>query len=473
MGWRYSLDHANLVAYLASDSFAAAPRAESESLKQFIWSLSTDEGRTEFAAKAEYGLGDAAADQRLISSDRDWLRDIRRSAERSYNAFQQQVGAGVGAATVIEPTVVGSILEPLRPLFSGYWLYCLIVRTGTFYPSAEENEIFQEIAVSSRHRALALMPDGPAGLMNILDPFLALQELARTPVDPPAVVFWTTRGGACALALAEAKAFFRTVLLDRMLTTPDAVDAALRARSATTETKRFLHMSDLHFGDPQSDKSRRYVTGHLAGILRDIDRVVVTGDLFNSPRPELRDQFLDFRANVKRMTTKSLIVIPGNHDVRTRGILGRTYEFAFDFGWKPIVVDPDLECVFLCFNSVEEGTLARGRVTNDQLLRMASEFNEECDQWMQEHQKDIRRYTRIALVHHHPFAYETAPSALAYYEPFVRRITGNEDTFTRFEEADRFVTWCAERGVSLILHGHKHVLKWTPELGPGIGEVKV
>ncbi|MCA1456667.1 metallophosphoesterase [Bradyrhizobium sp. BRP22] len=368
MGWRYSLDHANLVAYLASDGPVAPPRAEAESLKQFIWSLSTDEGRTEFAANAEYRRGDVAADRRLISSDPDWLRDIRLCAERSYNAFLQQIGAGVGRTTVIEPTVVGNILEPLRPLFSGYWLYCLIVRTGTIYPSPEENEIFQEIAVSSRHRALALMPDGPAGLMNILDPFLALQELARTPLDPPAVVFWTTRGGACALDLAEAKTFFRTALLD--IPTPDAVDAALRARSAMTETKRFLHMSDLHFGDPQSDKSRRYVTGHLAGLLRDIDRVVVTGDLFNSPRAELRDQFLDFRANVKRMTNKSLIVVPGNHDVRTRGILGKTYEFAFDIGWKPIVVDPDLECVFLCFNLVEEGALARGRVTDDQLLRI-------------------------------------------------------------------------------------------------------
>src|SRR5207248_1073398 len=61
----------------------------------------------------------------------------------------------------------------------------------------------------------------------------------------------------------------------------------------------------------------------------------------------------------------------------------------------------------------------------------------------------------IELVHHHPFAYETAPSA--HYDGILRRITGGEDTFTRFEDADRFISWCAERGLSLILHGHKHV----------------
>ena len=454
MGWRFDLDHANFVAYLASESRVGPPRAEAESLRQFIWSLSTDEGRSGVAAKAAYDRGDAAARHKLISSDPDWVRDIRRAAEMSYRAFQHETGIRP-QDTVLEPAIVERILEPLRPSFSGYWLYCLIVRTGTIYPSAEEDEFFQEVAVFSQHRGLALMPDGPAGLRNILDPFPALQELARTPLDPPAAVFWTAHGATCALPLAEARVFFRTVLLDCLPAGPQAVDAALRQRQAETDTRRFLHMSDLHFGDPESDKTRRYVTSHLAGLLDGIDRVVVTGDLFNSPRPELRNQFLDFCANVRRMTPKDLIVIPGNHDVRKRGILGQTYEFVVDIGWQPIVVDDDLECVFFCFNSVEEGNLARGRVTNEQCMRMGASFDEECDLRNRQKQKDIRQYTRIALVHHHPFAYDTAE--VAYYEPFLRRITGNQDSFTRFEEADRFVTWCAERGVSLILHGHKHV----------------
>jgi DNA repair exonuclease SbcCD nuclease subunit len=53
----------------------------------------------------------------------------------------------------------------------------------------------------------------------------------------------------------------------------------------------------------------------------DIDRVVVTGDLFHTPDPALRDQYLEFRGDVQRMTPKSLIVIPGNHDVRVKGNL--------------------------------------------------------------------------------------------------------------------------------------------------------
>jgi hypothetical protein len=103
---------------------------------------------------------------------------------------------------------------------------------------------------------------------------------------------------------------------------------------------------------------------------------------------------------------------------------------------------------------MEESRFARGCVSDDQLRRMAEGFNEEFARRRRQKQKEFDRFTKIALVHHHPFAYETAPSA--GYDTFLRRLTGDEDTFTRFEEADRFLSWCAEREVSLILHGHKH-----------------
>ena len=126
-----------------------------------------------------------------------------------------------------------------------------------------------------------------------------------------------------------------------------------------------------------------------------------------------------------------------------------------DIGWQPLVIDDDLECVFFCFNSVEVGNLARGSVTDSQRMRIASLFNEQLAERRRNGENDLNAYTRIALVHHHPFAYETVPTA--GYDTFLRVITGNEDTFTRFEEAEQFISWCAERQVSLILHGHKHV----------------
>jgi metallophosphoesterase superfamily enzyme len=335
-----------------------------------------------------------------------------------------------------------------------------MVRTGSIYPSPEEDEFFRELAFSSQHRGLVMMPDGPAGIVNILDPFPALRELARSPIEPPAVVFWTSLGGGCALALEKARVFYRNVLQDVLSLGVGALDAALRQQADEIKTKQLLHISDLHFGDERSDASRRYIKGHLDLLLKDIDRVVVTGDLFNNAEAKFRDQYLDFKSDVERVTDKKLIVIPGNHDVRPRGnrlpgMLRQTYEFVVDIGWQPLVVDDDLDCVFFCFNSMEESYFARGSVTDDQLRRMAESLNDELGQRRRRGGKDLDRFTRIALVHHHPYAYETA--SFAGYDRFLRRVTGDEDTFTRFEEADRFVSWCAERGVSLILHGHKHV----------------
>jgi hypothetical protein len=66
-----------------------------------------------------------------------------------------------GDEFVLEPESVERILEPLRPLFSGYSLYALML--GGDYPSREEKEFFLEAAHSARHRGLVLMPNWSTG----------------------------------------------------------------------------------------------------------------------------------------------------------------------------------------------------------------------------------------------------------------------------------------------------------------------
>jgi 3',5'-cyclic AMP phosphodiesterase CpdA len=439
MGWRFDINHANLVNYLTSDlqSDQPAPRATRAQLANFI-----------------QGLSSIGSD--LISSDSDWLTSVRQAADN----VDERLHSLKDRESYVEAPVVSFLLEPLQPFFTGYTLYALIIPERPWDHSSPENKFFQEVALSSQREGLILMPDAPPGLLHIMDPFPALQALVRMPVAAPAVVFWTRFGAACALSLEVAKEFFRNKILDRLSAGPLVIDRIIRDRAAETRTQNLLHISDLHFGDSKSDDSRRYLKSHFDLILNDIDRVVVTGDLFNTPDARLRDQFLDFRSDVERMTHKPLIVIPGNHDVRPKGtkipgLLGQTYEFVVDIGWQPLIIDDDLGCVFFCFNSVEEGNLARGTVTDSQRMRIASSFNEERARRKRQQKPDIDAFTKLALVHHHPFAYETVPTA--GYDTFLRTITGSEDSFTRFEQAEQFVSWCAERKVSLILHGHKHV----------------
>src|SRR6266581_1524067 len=68
---------------------------------------------------------------------------------------------------------------------------------------------------------------------------------------------------------------------------------------------------------------------------------------------------------------------------------------------------------------------------------------------------EIENYLRVALVHHHPFSFDTGAESLI--QRGLRLFGASDERFLRFDDADKFVAWCAQRGAPLILHGHKHV----------------
>jgi 3',5'-cyclic AMP phosphodiesterase CpdA len=232
------------------------------------------------------------------------------------------------------------------------------------------------------------------------------------------------------------------------------VDRVLRQMALSQRSKRILHLSDLHFGTKEAARRRSWLKEHLAKELTTADRVVVTGDLFDDPKEPLRESFDEFRIDVENITCKDLLVIPGNHDVRRKGnalgLLGRNAEYVSDLRWEPVVVDDDLQTVFLSFNSSETGNFAQGSVGERQRLDRSLLLSREVRR-----RPEVADFLRIALVHHHPYAYTSAPTAL--YERILAGLFGGDERFVAFEEAEAFVEWCAAQGVSLVLHGHKHV----------------
>lgn len=131
------------------------------------------------------------------------------------------------------------------------------------------------------------------------------------------------------------------------------------------------------------------------------------------------------------------------------GGLGRAAEYVTDLDWSPLEADHDMQAVFISFNSSESGDFARGSVSKRQRLDRAERYDDAiaCD-------KEIRRYAKIALVHHHPVNYGSQPTAL--YERILARF-GGDDRFIAFEESEDFLLWCIDRNVNLVLHGHKHI----------------
>jgi hypothetical protein len=127
--------------------------------------------------------------------------------------------------------------------------------------------------------------------------------------------------------------------------------------------------------------------------------------------------------------------------------LGRKLRQLADLRWREVVTDPDARIAFFCFDSSRTGDLARGSVDRDQLLKMATEYE------VRNSNQALDSYLKVALVHHHPYPY-VPDKETPIIDP--RGWVGRE-SFIEFRDSDRFLAWCASRGVELILHGHKHI----------------
>jgi hypothetical protein len=46
----------------------------------------------------------------------------------------------------------------------------------------------------------------------------------------------------------------------------------------------------------------------------------------------------------------------------------------------------------------------------------------------------------------------------------LEKINITDELLLRMDDAESFLTWCATRGVGLVLHGHKHVARYRQEL---------
>jgi predicted phosphodiesterase len=433
VGAQFQLEHVNFVAYLTAEQKHTPPRSDRASLRDFLSSFA-DRHRILSST---------------ISNDPNWQSSLQ---QRSISVLRR---VKPGRGDLLSPEQVGHILDPLREFFTGYALYALFI-PGKYAPKNSRRDIdrlYHSFVRDSRLKILVLRPDTGTQFLNIIDPFPALQALARLPVAPPVVVFWTPAGGSLALPLSQAEFFFRELMYRSQLS-DFHLDRLIQEQSFRSGGRKLLHISDLHFGNALADSRRHYLRQHLATVAHNVDRIVISGDLFNTPSSTLRTEFEEFKADLLGLTTKRPIIVVGNHDVRRSGNalarFGRNSDFVIDVGVEPIVVDHDIKTVFCCFNSCEGGKLARGRVSEQQRRDRAADLERHLRL-----DDRLTNYIKIAVVHHHPYSYSTQPTAL--YERIMSMVLKNPDALLAFENAGQFVNWCGVRGISLILHGHKHV----------------
>jgi|ERR1035441_2797506 calcineurin-like phosphoesterase family protein len=347
-------------------------------------------------------------------------------------------------------------LEPLAVVLGSYDIYILPV--GSWRNRDVLDSFAREAARIPGHGILVLIPDyyDPEANIQVLDPSPAATEAIRNRGAWPGAIFMLRSGEANFWPIDEAH--HRVIQLADIMHNDRRGQRLIRQvvtapaqHAADRPLRRLLHLSDLHLGTRRAENTQTYVQAALLDHFAAADQIVITGDLFDQPRRRHAQQYRNFADQLRLLSGKVPIVVPGNHDQRIFGNaifgIGRRLRQLTDLRWREIVVDSEAQIAFFCFDSSRTGDLARGCVDQDQLLRMGTEYA------VSNTNHALDNYLKVALVHHHPYPY-VPEKETPIIDP--RGWVGRE-SFIEFQDSDRFLAWCASRGVELILHGHKHI----------------
>lgn len=212
------------------------------------------------------------------------------------------------------------------------------------------------------------------------------------------------------------------------------------------EPLTIAHISDLHVGD----HDETMWTKLEASFARYHPKLLlITGDLVETPSEAAVASAL---VKVQKLCTGAKIhneevyFAPGNHDCRVKGLLWRPRldipiaERTFPKWLQPSgtgFFDKEKRITFFVFDSNFSTDLfnAGGKIGRDALRT----FNEYCDRFGA--QLEYQASLKIVLLHHHPLP-------IPYSQKF--------ESFMVLDDAGEFLRHMFQRGMHLILHGHKH-----------------
>ncbi len=439
MGFSFGIQQANIVAYLTTAS-RTPPRVSYAELISFLGTLS---------GCAEPRPEDVFSEI-LISSSPDWIAAVKRTATLAWEDLANQPDW----SRHVPENEIPARLASIRGLFSDYGLFGLAV--GSWQDDQQLKAFINYAAIDSGHQALFLIPSGwtASGGIRLLDPFPAVALAAEHSQEWPGMVFWSRSTVAAFARLEQAKDLYHE--LRRALESPQQLDRILEDWRRRSEKANILQLSDLHFGTEWAQEKEPYLSTHLHSISRSVAKVVITGDLFDNPRPDEARAFHSFRAALERERGQEAIVIPGNHDQRKRGIFRQNLKQIGKVEWSSVVTDENTQCVFLCFDSSLDAHTARGKITTGQRIEVATRLEQ-----LILRRPEIKAYLLVALIHHHPFSFEATKETLV--SRLLEKFNITDEYFLRMDDAESFLAWCGSRGVSLILHGHKHLPRYREE----------
>lgn len=209
---------------------------------------------------------------------------------------------------------------------------------------------------------------------------------------------------------------------------------------------KIVHVSDIHIGTEWWTNNKRHLYSFLNQNCRAGDRVVITGDILNSPNAESLGEFDRILDYSRGITGKDANFVWGNHDVKVWGTIGNRTKILGNRSAPGHNIDHDLSAVFLNYFSSNDFSFARGGVLPE---TMASAL-----EWRKT--TAPQGYSIVASLHHHIRPFATAPSA--FYEKLFHALGAKKplNWTNDFSNMAEFAEHCLETGVNIVLHGHKH-----------------
>jgi predicted phosphodiesterase len=473
MGFSFNASHGNILVFLTTPA-AEPPRVERRMLTEFLGGLigAAHRAQRDWAPhrrREHWPSNEDSQYPELISGDPRWLRLLELEAKRASAALQADEHVQGEGAEVLAPRFVERSLAPLSQLFSQFRLYAmLLTQSWSCEDVSRELRTAAARLAYSGEDVLVLFPKG-GGVRNryALDALPAFSAAMAQQERWPGLLFWTQHGAAA--FASEATAIEAAATFSRGLTgqTDADLDRAID-RLADRAPRRILHLSDLHFGSKHASINAGFVEAELSEVAKSASRVVITGDLIETPKDESADSFLRFAGALYRATAKPVIVVPGNHDQRWHGNalgrLGQDLTQVAQLSWSSHVIDDAMQTAFLCFNSSLTGNLARGETDDRQRTRVAADHRTALAA-----RPELRDYLTVALIHHHPYSFET--TGTTWFQRALMSMRLSDEPTLKMIDAEAFIDWCARWRVSAILHGHKHVPRYesrivTPEGAP-------
>ncbi len=224
------------------------------------------------------------------------------------------------------------------------------------------------------------------------------------------------------------------------------------------------HISDLHFSAQTKPNDFEWyaLAIDLKNLEESVDLLVVTGDLIDAgfggllEKDEASIAFKNVYTYLKELCTslgidpeERLVVVPGNHDYRLKGLLKRRVQSekffqVFKDHFRPVFLPSLGVCVFAVdSNALETGiNLATGLVERNDLL----DFFDFVEHLRDNRADELNSCIRIVLLHHHPM-----PIAATEYRGFLE-----QPGFLLLKNAGQFMTSMVGSKIDLILHGHQH-----------------